>query len=108
MREKEKHWLVRPETIRWLWVVFIVVLAVTVAWEALLHRHPHFGIDGIFGFNAWYGFLACAAMVVFAKGLGYLIKRPDSYYDAQNGVTSDDPAGAGPAGDDPAGDGNAD
>ena len=97
MREREKHWLVRPETIRWLWVIFIVVLAVTVAWETLLHRHPHFTVDGIFGFNAWYGFVACAAMVVFAKGLGYLIKRPDTYYDEQNGVTSADDAGGGDA-----------
>lgn len=84
MPEKEKHWLVRPETIRWLWVIFILVLAVVVAWELLLKRHPHFPGEGIFGFNAWYGFLACAAMVVFAKGLAYLIKRPDTYYDHEN------------------------
>lgn len=84
MRDKEKHWLVRPETIRWLWVLFILVLAVVVAWEVLLKRHPHFPLEDIFGFNAWYGFLACAVMVVFAKGLGYLIKRPDTYYDHEN------------------------
>ena len=97
MRRQEKHWLVRPETIRWLWFVFIAVLAVTVAWEALLQRHPQFGIDGIFGFTAWYGFLACAAMVVFAKLLGFLIKRPDTFYDAQNRVADEEAAGDGDA-----------
>ena len=35
---------------------------------------------GWFGFHAWYGFLTCAAMIVFAKCLGLLIKRPDTYY----------------------------
>ena len=76
-----KHWLVRPETIRKLWVVGFAVLAVTVALEVPLEPHPHFGVDGSFGFNAWYGLLTCAAMVVFAKVLGIFLKREDTYYD---------------------------
>ncbi|HRE70523.1 MAG: hypothetical protein JNM54_04380 [Candidatus Accumulibacter sp.] len=80
MVSTEKHWLVRPETIKLLWRVFIAVLALTVAAELVVHLHPHFGFDGWFGFHAWYGFLTCAAMIVFAKGLGLLIKRPDTYY----------------------------
>lgn len=87
-----KHWLVRPETIRWLWIISIIVLIVIVLWELLLHRHPYFSIDKIFGFNAWFGFLSCAVMVVFAKGLGYLIKRPDSYYDHETAAPLDPPA----------------
>jgi len=80
MVSTEEHWLVRPETIKLLWRVFIAVLALTVAAELVVHLHPHFGFDGWFGFHAWYGFLTCAAMIVFAKGLGLLIKRPDTYY----------------------------
>jgi multicomponent Na+:H+ antiporter subunit D len=41
--------------------------------------HGHFGADGWFGFGA-FGFLSCVAMVVFAKLLGLLVKRPESYY----------------------------
>lgn len=77
----QKHWLVRPETIRLLWIVGGVILALTVIAEAFVDLHPHFPIEGIFGFNAWYGLLVCVAMVLGAKVLGILLKRTDSYYD---------------------------
>jgi hypothetical protein len=54
---------------------------VTVLSELLIHKHEYFGIDGSFGFSAWYGFITCAAMVVAAKILGYLLKRGEDYYD---------------------------
>ena len=70
MTENEtKHWLVRPSTIRLLWVVFSVVLAALVLADLFLHPHPVFGIDGTFGFYAWYGLLTCIAMVLLAKAL---------------------------------------
>ena len=79
--ETEKHWLVRPRTIRWLWVVFIAILAGTVLVELFFDLHGHFGIDESFGFNAWYGFITCVAMIVVAKILGIFLKRRDTYYD---------------------------
>ncbi|MDX1442881.1 MAG: hypothetical protein R3270_03775 [Gammaproteobacteria bacterium] len=82
----EKHWLVRPENIRKLWWIFAVVLAITVLAQALVHVHSYFGVDGWFGFNAVYGFLTCVAMVVFAKLLGFWLKRPDNYYDEDSHV----------------------
>ena len=75
------HWLTRPATIRLLWVGFILVLIVLVALDLVMAHHPHFGIDGTFGFGAWFGFLSCVALVGFAKALGALLKRPDTYYD---------------------------
>jgi len=75
------HWLVRPATIRQLWVVFIAILAATVIGDFFVEHHPHFGVDGTFGFGAWYGFAACVVLVVGAKALGFLLKRPDTYYD---------------------------
>lgn len=75
------HWLVRSETIRRLWTGFIVVLAVLVALDLVVAHHPHFGIDALFGFAAWFGFLSCVVLIVFAKALGALMKRPDTYYD---------------------------
>ncbi len=75
------HWLVRPDTIRNLWILFIAILAATVLGDFFVEHHPHFGIDGTFGFGAWYGFAACVVLVLGAKALGILLKRPDTYYD---------------------------
>lgn len=75
------HWLVRPRTIRLLWVIFIAVLAATVLGELAVERHPYFAIEKLFGFGAWYGFLSCVVLVFFSKALGFVLKRPDTYYD---------------------------
>ncbi len=77
---KDDHWLVRPDSIRLLWKVFIAILAVTVAVQFLTGTDGHFGVDGWIGFGAVYGFLSCLAMVLVAKGLGFFLKRPDDYY----------------------------
>ncbi|ESR22759.1 hypothetical protein [Lutibaculum baratangense] len=81
MTPEQDHWLVRPASIRKLWAGFIVVLALTVLADLFVEHHPHFGIDGTFGFGAWYGFISCVAMVFFSKGLGLLLKRRDDYYE---------------------------
>ncbi len=80
----DKHWLIQPRSIRLLWRVFIAILALTVAADFLVTHEPHFEIDGYVAFNAWYGVLACAALIVFAKGLGAFLKRPDDYYDGRD------------------------
>ena len=75
------HWLVRPSTIRRLWAGFIAVLALTIAAELFVAHDAHFSVERVFGFGAWYGFIACAVLIVFAKGIAVFLERPDSYYD---------------------------
>ncbi|MGH1417806.1 MAG: hypothetical protein ACRBCJ_03005 [Hyphomicrobiaceae bacterium] len=75
------HWLVQATTIRKLWIGSCVGLAVLVLLDLVVEHHPHFGIDGTFGFGAWFGFVSCVILVVGAKALGVLLKRPDDYYD---------------------------
>jgi hypothetical protein len=75
------HWLVRPTTIRALWAGAGVVLAAVVAADLAVGHHPHFGIEGTIGFSAWFGFGACVVLVLVAKVVGALLKRPDTYYD---------------------------
>ena len=75
------HWLARESTIKRLWIAFIAVLAATVLMDLAVEHHPYFVIDGSFGFGAWFGFLSCVALIVFAKALGAALKRPDHYYD---------------------------
>lgn len=75
------HWLQRPGTVRWLWRIGLGLLALTLLAQVWVPLYAHFGIDGWFGFHALFGFLACVAMVLLAKLLGWLLKRPDTYYD---------------------------
>ncbi|MBI2294081.1 MAG: hypothetical protein HYU73_27840 [Betaproteobacteria bacterium] len=77
----QPHWLTRRETIRLLWIVFAVVLAATVIAELFVAHEAHFEIETILGFNAWFGLLACAGLIAFAKLLGVLLKRHERYYE---------------------------
>ena len=79
--EHHEHWLRRPSSIRLMWRGGIVLLACLALLDLVVEPHPHFGIDGTFGFYSWYGLLTCVAMVLVAKGLGIFLKRPDDYYD---------------------------
>ena len=77
---KDDAWLARPHSIRLLWRIFWAVLALTVAAQVFIKVKGYFGVDGWFGFGAAYGFLACVAMVLVAKALGYVLKRDENYY----------------------------
>jgi len=78
------HWLDQPRNVKRLWRGFLVVLTLTVATEFAVVLHPAFAVEALFGFHAAYGFLACAAMIVGAKVLGIVLKRPDTYYEADD------------------------
>lgn len=80
-KPQDMHWLVRPKTIKGLWLGGILLLGIMVALGAQAHPHVTFGIEGSFAFFAWYGFVTCILMVVGAKVLGMVLKRKDTYYD---------------------------
>ena len=67
--------------IRTLWIIFVLALALTVLVQPFVDWHPHFAVEHLFAFNAIYGFLACAALILVAKAIGFLVKRPEDYYD---------------------------
>ncbi len=85
MTDRDKgHWLTRAATIRKLWWVFSTVLALTVLVQFPVSVKGYFTVDGWFGFGAVYGFLSCLFMVLFAKGLGLLLKRPSDFYEGRD------------------------
>ena len=77
----KKHWLYTDEGRRTVWRTGIFILAITIITEFFIKLHPHFPIEEYFAFYAFFGFLSCIVMVIFAKLLGFLIKRKDNYYD---------------------------
>ena len=83
---KDDAWLARPSSIRLLWWIFAAVLALSIAAQAFVKVKGYFDVDAWFAFGAVYGFLACFLMVVFAKVLGWFVKRAENYY----GVDEDD------------------
>ena len=80
-RHQDDHWLVRPGTIRRLWIGSYAVLALTVVAQFFIPVKGTFGIDGWIGFGALFGFGSCVAMVFAAKALGWILKRDESYFD---------------------------
>lgn len=79
-RQQDDHWLVRPQTIRWFWIVGCILLSLTVALQLIIKIKGYFNVDGWLGFGAVFGFLCCVAMVLVAKSLGRFIKRNEDYY----------------------------
>lgn len=95
MTEEERlpHWLVRPSTIRKLWIGLYAVLGLTLLAQLFISVKGYFGVDDWFGFGAVYGFASCLVMVLIAKLSGFVLKRPPTYYaasdDKPGGATSD-------------------
>jgi hypothetical protein len=79
---ERKYWLDDPANVsrlyRGLWVVGLLLIAL----DFLLHRHDDVPFAATYGFYAVYGFAACVALVLAAKVLRRLVKRPENYYDA--------------------------
>jgi hypothetical protein len=81
MNRSRGDWLSQPQTIRKLWIVLAVLLALTVLAQLAFPTYGYFHVDGWFAFGAVFGFFVCVLMVFGAKLLGWLIKKPDHYYD---------------------------
>ncbi len=56
--------------------------ACTVVFAAgfLVDMHGHFDVENFGGFYALYGFFMFTGLILAAKGLRVLIKRPEDYY----------------------------
>lgn len=81
MPEEKKYWLDRPENVtkfyRAVWGIGIAL----VAGELFLRRHEELAFAGWFAFYALFGFIACVALVLTAKALRRVLKRPENYYE---------------------------
>jgi hypothetical protein len=79
--KKEFDYFDRPDFRRKLWILLVIVCALTVVPDLFIHKHPYFGFDGFFGFYAVFGFVSCAVLILLAKGIGYMLKVKEDYYD---------------------------
>ena len=58
---------------RWLWRALVAAAIVLVAVDPWLHHHASFGVDGTFGFYAWYTVVAGVIGVGLARSLAWLL-----------------------------------
>ncbi len=60
-------------------VFFVLCIALTLL-DLLLHKHGDYWWN-FFGFHSLYGFIACIALVLIAKGMRRIVMRKEDYYD---------------------------
>ncbi len=77
----KQNWFYKKNTIKKLRIISSALFVLILLTEFFVALHPHFDIEKIFGFYAIFGFLSCVGLIIFAKLLGFLIKRKDDYYD---------------------------
>lgn len=81
MNTQRQYWLDKAENVtllyRSLWGIGLFLLLA----DLWIHRHEEFAFAHVFGFHGFYGFVACVVLVLTAKGLRTVLKRPEDYYD---------------------------
>jgi hypothetical protein len=70
-----------PKNVNRLLRGFYVSLAVLLAADFFIHKHPEFPWAGRHQFFAAYGFVSCVLVITIAKVLRFFVKRREAYYD---------------------------
>lgn len=78
---EKSYWLDRPANVNKLVYGFYCVCAALLAIDVLVPKHGAFRIEHAFGFYAFFGLIACVALVLIAKLLRHILMRPEDYYD---------------------------
>lgn len=79
---KEWTWFDHPQNLRRLRLGFYLVLVLLVLPDFFMHKHTLFSpVEGWPGFYALFGFIACVAIILISKVLGFVLKRQEDYYD---------------------------
>jgi hypothetical protein len=75
------RWLDRKENVTKVARALYAVCALVALLDFVIHRHVEFSAEGFPAFYAIYGFVGSVFLVLSAKQLRKLLKRPEDYYD---------------------------
>ncbi len=80
--ENDESLFERPQNIKRM-ITGLVILCIALVMAELFYTndHAHFGIESIWGFQAWFGFLAFVGIVFLGRVLRMFVSRPEDYYD---------------------------
>ena len=87
---KTNRWLDDSKNVDKIFWALVGVCAVFIVVEPFYHKHPYLGFDGMFGFYAFFGFLAPLTLVFLGRCIGLLLPRKDDFYDAALKQSEDD------------------
>ena len=80
MREKRRYFFDKPEnTTKVLWTFHVLCAALLVI-DVFYHRHTLRAWEELWGFYAFFGFVACVVLVLVAKQLRKLVMVDERYY----------------------------
>lgn len=80
MTEKPR-WLDSSDNVKKLINSFVAICGVLFFADLFYHRHYERTWEGVFGFYALYGFIACVTLVLVATQLRKFLMRQENYYD---------------------------
>ena len=60
---------------------FYFSLLILLIADLFIPKHGHFPWETATAFYAAYGFIGCVSLIFLAKGLRWLVKRKEDYYD---------------------------
>ena len=78
---EKAYWLDDPANVDRLVRGFYAVCALLLLLDLFIPKHGGFATEHVFGFYAFFGFVACVTLVLVAKQLRRVLKRPEDYYD---------------------------
>ncbi|HVL35524.1 MAG TPA: hypothetical protein VM489_07645 [Burkholderiales bacterium] len=79
--QEHERWLDRSANVtKVYWSVWILCALALLA-EPFIHKHGTVPVEEWFGFHGGFGFVACVALVLAAKGLRIVLKRSADYYE---------------------------
>ncbi|MEV4477665.1 hypothetical protein [Nonomuraea sp. NPDC049504] len=79
--DDDRRWLDEPRNVTRIVYGLAVLCALLFAADLFYVKHPHFAVEGWFGFYAVYGFVGAVALVIVAKALRRLLRRDEDYYE---------------------------
>lgn len=81
MSKAKTYWLDRKENVTKVYWAVWIICGVLLLIDPLIHKHEEFGFAEWFGFFGFFGFVACVGLVLTAKMLRRVLKRPEDYYE---------------------------
>ena len=79
--DERKHFFDDPGNVKKVLHIFYVICGGLLLADFVVHRHVYHAWEGLWGFYAIYGFVACVLLVLIAKEMRKLLMRGEDYYD---------------------------